>query len=104
LLGWKCNGKNRRYNLNVHYPSVNSEEDGKYEVDEKTCGAVLTVMKQQQSREIGVSKKSIVFVSSCITNHLQPEKYGLGHRFRSYMYILSFEDIHFPRLGSDCWV
>ena len=40
--------------MNVHYPSVNSEEDGKYEVDEKTCGAALTVMKQQHSREIGL--------------------------------------------------
>ena len=109
-LGWKCNGKDRSHNLNVHYPSVKSEGHGniwccwKYEVDEKTCGAALTVMKQQHSREIGLWNKSTAFVSSCIMNHLQPEKYGLGHRFRSYMYFPSFGDIHFPRLGSDCWV
>jgi len=86
--------------LNVCDPSVNSEGNGdiqsclKCEVDEKTCGAALTVMKQQYGREISLGEKLIVFASSHITNRLQPEKYGLSHRFRGYIsnLVFDFED------------
>jgi len=48
-------------------------------------------MKQQYGREISLGEKLIVFASSHITNRLQPEKYGLSHRFRGYIWNLVFD-------------